>query len=105
MYVKVTNGKFLIVSIYVNDMIITRNKIELIKKFKNEMKKVFEMINHRVMKYFLRMELLQFSNAIFIFQQKYILNTLNRFKMQDSKFLSTPISTSMKQGKMRILKK
>ena len=49
--------------------------------------------------YFLGMKVLQSSDGIFIRQQKYILDILNRFKMQDCKPVSTPISTSVKLGK------
>ena len=51
------------------------------------------------MKYFLGMEVLQSSDGIFICQQKYISDILNRFKMQDCKPVSAPISTSGKVGK------
>ena len=50
-----------------------------------------------VMKYFLGMEVLQSSDGIFICQ--FILDILNRFKMQDCKPVSTPISTGVKIGK------
>ena len=50
-----------------------------------------------VMKYFLGMEVLQSSDGIFICQ--FILDILNRFKMQDCKPVSTPISTGLNLGK------
>ncbi|XP_015166475.1 uncharacterized mitochondrial protein AtMg00810-like [Solanum tuberosum] len=63
------------------------------------MEKIFEMTDLGVMKYFLGMEVLQSSDGIFICQQKYISDILNRFKMQDCKPVSTPISTGVKLGK------
>jgi len=72
--------------------------MELIKRFKNEMEKIFEMIDLGVMKYFLGMEVLQSNDGIFICQQKYISDILNRFKMQDCKPVSTPISIGVKLG-------
>lgn len=72
MYVKVTGGESLVVSIYVDDMLVTGNKIELIPKLKNEMEKLFEMTDLGIMHYFLGMEVMQSSNGIFICQQKYI---------------------------------
>ena len=63
------------------------------------MEKIFEMTDLGVMKYFLSMEVLQSSDGIFICQQKYILDILNKFKMQDNKFMSTQISTGVKLGK------
>ena len=73
LYVKVNDaGDSLIVSIYVDDMLVTWSKIELIQKFKDEMEKIIEMTDLGVMKYFLGMEVLQSSDVIFICQQKYI---------------------------------
>ena len=77
----------------------TGSKIELIQMFKDEMEKIFEMTDLGVMKYFLRMEVLQSSDGIFICQKKYISDSLNRFKMQDCKPVSTPISTGLNLGK------
>ena len=76
-----------------------RIKIEKIQRFKDEMAKIFEMTNLGVMKYFLGMEVLQSNNVIFICQQKYISDILNRLGMQDCKHVSTLISTGAKIGK------
>ena len=73
LYVKVNAaGESLIVSVYVDDMFVTRRKIEIIQRFKNEMEKIFEMTSRGVIKYFLGMEVLQSSDGIFMCQQKYI---------------------------------
>ena len=86
LYVKVNDaGDSLIVSIYVDDMLVIGSKIELVQRFKDEMEKIFEMTDLGVMKYFLGMEVLQSSDGIFICQQKYISDILSRFKMQDCK--------------------
>ena len=58
LYVKVTVGESLIVSIFVDDMFVTGSKIELIQRFKDEIKKIFEMTNLGIMKYFLGMDVL-----------------------------------------------
>jgi len=42
---KVIDCETLIVSIYVDDMLVTGSNIKLIQKFKGEMEKVFEMTN------------------------------------------------------------
>ena len=99
LYVKDTAGESLIVSIYVYDMLMTGSKIELIQRFKHEMEKIFEMRDLGFMKYFLGLEVLQSSDEIFICHHKYISDYLKRFKMQDCKPVSTPISTGVKLGK------
>ena len=59
LYVKVNAaGESLIVSLYVDDMLVTGSKIKLIQRFKDEMEKIFEMTDLGVMEYFLGMELL-----------------------------------------------
>ena len=65
-------GESLIVSIYVDDMLVTGSKIQPIQRFNDEMEKIFEMTDLGVMKYFLGMEVLQSSDGIFTCQQKYI---------------------------------
>ncbi|XP_015167259.1 uncharacterized mitochondrial protein AtMg00810-like [Solanum tuberosum] len=99
LYVKVTAGESLIVSIYVHDILVTGSKIEPIQRFKDTMEKIFQMTNLGVMKYFLGMDVLQSSDGILISQQKYIEDILNIFKMQDCKPVSTLISTGVKLGK------
>jgi len=49
------NGKRIIVSLYVDDLLITGNDIDEIKKFKKSMLQVFETTDLGLMKYFLGM--------------------------------------------------
>ena len=77
-------------------MLVKRRKIKLIQRFKDEMEKIFEMIDIGFMKYFLGMEVLHSSDGIFICYHKYILDILNMLKMQDCEAVSTPISTGVK---------
>jgi len=52
LYMKIADSETLIVSIYVDDMLVTGTNIELTQKFKGEMEKIFEMtdLGVRVMK-------------------------------------------------------
>ena len=63
------------------------------------MNKVFETTDLGVMKYFLGMEVMQSCSGIFICQQKYAMDMLKKFKMQDCKPVSTPMTTSEKLSK------
>ena len=58
LYVKTDDVQLLIVSLYVGDMLVTGNQLELIQSCKDEVNKVFEMTDLRVMKYFLGMEVM-----------------------------------------------
>ena len=68
LYVKIGDVQLLIVSLYVDDMLVTGNQPGLIQSFKDEMNKVFEMTDLGVMKYFLGMEVMQSCSGIFICQ-------------------------------------
>ena len=59
----------MILSLYVDDLLITGSNEELIFKFK-EMKKKFEMIDLGTISYFLGMEIQQSGEGIFISQKK-----------------------------------
>ncbi|GAA0153908.1 transmembrane signal receptor [Lithospermum erythrorhizon] len=78
-----TNGRILIVSIYVDDLIFTENDHELMIAFKNSMLREFDMTDLGLMNYFLGIEVIQNEEGIFICQRKYAEELLKRFGMQD----------------------
>jgi hypothetical protein len=55
LYIKEVYGQILVVSLYIDDLLIKGSNKELIDKFKEEMKVVFEMINLRRMTFFFGM--------------------------------------------------
>ncbi|KAA3474202.1 laccase-2-like [Gossypium australe] len=85
---KVEKETLLIVSLYVDDLLVTDCKSELIEEFKKQMQDVFKMTDLGLMTYFLGME------GIFISQQAFALKVLSKFCMTNCK----PVSTSMAQG-------
>ncbi|GLT32318.1 hypothetical protein SLA2020_069930 [Shorea laevis] len=92
LYVKGTNsGSQLIVSLYVDDLLLTGGNEHLLNNFKAEMMKEFEMLDLGEMKYFLGMEIEQYKNGIFISQRKYALDVLKKFGMEDCKSVATPL--------------
>ena len=92
LYVKTDDVLLLIVFLYVDDMLVTGNQPGLIQSFKDEMKKVFEMANLGVMKYFLGIEVMWSCSRIFICQYKYVMDMLEKkILMQDYKPMSTPM--------------
>lgn len=50
-------------------------------------------------KYFIGLQILQMKNKIFITQSKYIKENLKKFGMEDSKPVSTPMTTNCKLSK------
>ena len=89
-------GKVLIVSLYVDDLIFTGNDVLMFTEFKNSMKDEFDMTDLGKMRYFLGLEVLQRSDGIFISQKKYTLEVLQRFGMGKSNSVHNPIVPGFK---------
>ena len=89
-------GKVLIVSLYVDDLIFTGNDELMFIEFKNSMKHEFDMTDLGKMRYFLGLEVLQISDGVFISQKKYALEVLKQFGMDKSNFVHNPIVPSFK---------
>ncbi|KAG8487131.1 hypothetical protein CXB51_020677 [Gossypium anomalum] len=97
LYVKKLEGKtLLIVSLYMDDLLMTGSKNELISEFKVQIQEVFEMTDFGVMTYFLSMEVNQSDQCIFISQHAFALKILNRFCMINCKIVSTPVAQGEK---------
>ncbi|XP_057990269.1 disease resistance protein RPV1-like [Hevea brasiliensis] len=69
---------------------------ELIDKFKEEMKDVFEMTDLGNMTFFLGMQVQQKQNEIFVCQQKYAKEVLKKFNMEECKSTATPMNQKEK---------
>ena len=76
-----SEGKILIVCLYVDDLIFTGNDELLFKQFKMSMMIEFDMTNLRKIRYFLGIKVVQTTNDIFISQQKYAQKVLEMFNM------------------------
>nr|GFA98389.1 putative RNA-directed DNA polymerase [Tanacetum cinerariifolium] len=84
-------GELLIVSIYVDDLIVTGTTLSLIEKFKTSMKSKFEMSDMGEMHYFLGVEVVQNESGISICQKKYAREILARFNMEYCNGVKNPI--------------
>ena len=89
-------GKILIVSLYVDDLIFTGNDELMFLEFKNSMVREFDMTDLGKMKYFLGVEVLQGPNGIHISQRKYALEVLKKFGIEDCNLVHNPIIPSFK---------
>jgi hypothetical protein len=83
-------GKMLIVCLYLDDLIYTRNNTAMFESFKKSMMAKFEMTDLGMMHYFLGIEVMQSSARIFISQKKYAREILERFQMKDCNPVNTP---------------
>ena len=70
LFIKIGDGgKMLIVCLYVDDLIFTRNDDAMFDKFKKSMMVEFDMSDLGMMHYFLGIEVMQFATGIFVSQK------------------------------------
>ena len=91
LYIKGDQTNFLVISLYVDDLLVTDSSAELIQQFKDDMMQVFEMSDLGEMSYFLGMEVEQKNGDIFICQRKYAKEMLKKFNMENCKSMTTPM--------------
>ena len=77
-------GRIIIVSIYVDDLIFTGNDEVMLSEFKDSMFREFDMSDLGKMRFFFGIEVLQKSDGIYICQRRYALEVLKRFGMMES---------------------
>ena len=79
---------FLIIVLYVDDMLLTGPQEDHIAAFKAELQQVFDMSDLGPLHYYLGIQFMQTKRGIFLQQRMYIQNLLQRFSLQDSKVQS-----------------
>jgi hypothetical protein len=84
----------LIVQVYVDDIIFGGLSHSLVARFVEDMSKEFEMSMMGELQFFLELQVKQAKEGTFVHQAKYTKDILKKFKMDDSKPLSTRMSTT-----------
>nr|GEU69268.1 hypothetical protein [Tanacetum cinerariifolium] len=79
--------------VYVDDIIFGSTNKDLCKVFKKLMKDKFQMSSMGKLTFFLRLQVKQKQDGIFISQDKYVAKILRKFGLIDGKSASTPIDT------------
>ncbi|CAL8174550.1 unnamed protein product [Prunus armeniaca] len=87
---------FLILCLYVDDLIYTSTNPRMAEVFKKNMMKEYEMTDLGTMRYFLGIQVQQSDEGIFISQEKYAENLLKKFNMLKSKPMDTPMAINLK---------
>nr|GEU33566.1 retrovirus-related Pol polyprotein from transposon TNT 1-94 [Tanacetum cinerariifolium] len=95
LYVKRQGIDLLIFSLYVDDMIYASSSSKLILEFQASMK-MFDMTDLGELRYFLGLEIIQTSSGVFMTQQKYVEDTINKFYMAGYKIAPTPMNINEK---------
>ena len=94
LFTKCDNKDILLIQIYIDDIIFCSTKPSLCKKFFDLMTKEFEMSIMGELKFFLRLQMIQASEEIFINQSKYIKELLKKYQMENLKPINAPMGTS-----------
>nr|GFA31858.1 retrovirus-related Pol polyprotein from transposon TNT 1-94 [Tanacetum cinerariifolium] len=99
LFIKKKGKHIMLIQIYVDDIIFGSTNPKYCTKFSELMVKRFEMGMMGEMKFFLGLQVNQFSNGILINQSKYILDILKRFGMENCDTVPTPM---VKQAKLKL---
>ncbi|CAL2241350.1 unnamed protein product [Prunus armeniaca] len=94
-----SQGSFMIVSLYVDDLIFTGSNLDMLNEYKLSMMREFEMTNLGELHYFLGIEVYQSKKGIFISQESYAKEVLKKFRMENANPISTPCVTGLKLSK------
>jgi hypothetical protein len=92
LYVKKINNDVLVISLYVDDLIVTGSNIQQVEEFKQKMMQVFEMTDLGLISFFLGMEIKQSKEEIFICEKKYAKEILKKFHMENCKPTTSPMN-------------
>ncbi|KAK2969370.1 hypothetical protein RJ640_000642 [Escallonia rubra] len=88
---EVCEKDILIVALYVDDLLFTGNSEKMIKDFRKEMMKKYEMNDMGLLKHFLGMEVHQDDEGVFICQKNYAEKVLKKFRMYGCNSKATPL--------------
>jgi hypothetical protein len=89
---------FLIVQIYVDDIIFGGSSHVLVSSFQKMMKKEFQMSIMGELTFFLGIQAKQTKQGTFVHQAKYTKNLMKKINMDELKPVSTPMSTATSLG-------
>jgi hypothetical protein len=84
----------LIVLVYVDDIVFGGSSNSLVVRFANDMSREFKMSMMGELQFFLGLQIKQSKEGTFVHQAKYTKDIVRKFKMEDSKAMVTPMSTT-----------
>nr|GEW94039.1 putative ribonuclease H-like domain-containing protein [Tanacetum cinerariifolium] len=91
LFVRKHKGEFLLVQVYVNDIIFGSSNPKLCREFKALMHDKFQMSAMGELNFFLGLQVLQKKDGIFLSQEKYVGDILKKFGYTDIRAAKTPM--------------
>ncbi|GJS58420.1 ribonuclease H-like domain-containing protein [Tanacetum coccineum] len=99
LFIKKDKKDIMLVQVYVDDIIFGSTKPSMVKDFEELMKKEFKMSSMGELTFFLGLQVKQSPAGIFISQDKYVKDILNKFDFRSIKPATTPIEAHKALGK------
>ena len=100
-YTKSFDNSYIILLLYVNDMLIAESSIEKINNLKKQLSKQFAMKDLRATKQILGMRIIRdkANGTLKLSQSEYVKKVLSRFNMNKAKPMNTPLGSYFKLSK------
>ncbi|GJV84746.1 ribonuclease H-like domain-containing protein [Tanacetum coccineum] len=92
LFTKNSDNVFIILLVYVDDIVVTGNNVNEIENFKQFLKSKFQIKDLEKLKYFLGIEVLNNKYGICLSQRKYCLELLHEFGLLAAKHVDTPLA-------------
>nr|XP_016438494.1 PREDICTED: uncharacterized mitochondrial protein AtMg00810-like [Nicotiana tabacum] len=96
LFSKTTNNKFVLVLVYVDDLLVTGNDLKVLHQAKSVLHKSFKLKDIGKLRYFLGMEFARSEEGILMSQRKYSLEMISEAGLSGSKPKDTPMEQNLK---------
>ncbi|KAK5838940.1 hypothetical protein PVK06_007688 [Gossypium arboreum] len=96
LFTKRVKGKTVVLFVYVDDLLIAGNDIDMIEELKGVLNTTFKMKDLGNLRYFLRIEVLRSNEGIVLSQKKYVHELIEDTGFKDAKIASTPLEQNLK---------
>ena len=100
-YIKDTENGYVILCLYVDDILIIGNNDKMIKSTKNMLNSKFDMKDMRLADVILGIKIIRISNRLILSQSHYVDKILEKFNKDDSGVARTPLDNSLHLSKNR----
>jgi hypothetical protein len=90
----IEEGKYVIINLYVDDLMLTRNHLVKLTYIQEQLERKFEMSHLGVMKVYIEIKFIYLLIGVILVQKFYAKVILERFKMDSCK----PVTTPMEEG-------
>nr|GFC18681.1 uncharacterized mitochondrial protein AtMg00810-like [Tanacetum cinerariifolium] len=91
LFIKRQRGDFILVQVYVDDIIFGSSNPQLCREFEALMHEKFQMSAMGKLNFFLGLQVLQKKDGIFVSQDKYVVDILKKFRYSDVRSANTPM--------------